>query len=480
MILRELLKDIDIREMNADPEQEIEGVCYDSRKAGPGQLFVAVTGFESDGHLYIASAVEKGACCVLCERPPECDVPYVLIGDTRRGLAIVGRNLFRVPSSRLKVIGVTGTNGKTTTTNLIKWIIEHTTGAKVGLIGTNNILIGDRELPSERTTPESFDVQRLLGDMADAGCEYAVMEVSSHALYLERVCGIEFELGIFTNLTQDHLDFHKTMEDYGRAKAILFTMCRKGIINLDDEYARMMMDAATCPLYTYSAEKDEADMTARNIVVKEDGVSFCALIIGILEKVALGIPGMFSVYNALAALSAAVNLGIPLRDAAQALSTASGVMGRAEVVPTGRDFTVIIDYAHTPDALTNILKTVKGFARGRVVTVFGCGGDRDKTKRPIMGEIGVSLSDFAVITSDNPRTEEPSAIISDILAGVKEPKDRYVVIENRKEAIGWAINNARPGDVIVLAGKGHETYQIIGKVKNHFDEREVVAEFLKQ
>lgn len=480
MKLREILENVSIKEKTAELDMEITGISYDSRAVKPGDMFVAVTGYESDGHKFINSAVSNGAVCVLCEKKPETDIPYVLCENTRLGLAVASANFFGRPADKMKIIGVTGTNGKTTTTNLIKSILEHCRGAKVGLIGTNNNMIGSEIIPTERTTPESYELQRIFSEMEKAGCEYVVMEVSSHALYLDRVAGFEFELGLFTNLTRDHLDFHKTMEAYGQAKAILFSRCRKGIINIDDEYSQMMLDAARCPVFTFSTEKNEADLIAKDINLKAGGVSFAALTTGKLERVELGIPGMFSVYNALAAISAAICLGIDITEAADALKVSHGVVGRAEVVPTGRDFTVIIDYSHTPDALENIIKTVRGFAKGRVVTLFGCGGDRDKTKRPIMGEIASKLSDFVIVTSDNPRTEEPGAIISDILAGMKHTKSPYTVIENRREAIGWAIKNAHKDDVILLCGKGHETYQIIGKEKRHFDEREVVAEFLAE
>lgn len=478
MKLKDLLKGIAVVESNADLEMEISGICYDSRTARPGELFAAVRGYESDGHRYIASAVEKGAACVLCEEKPDVKIPYIVTDNTRKALSVVSSAYFGNPSEELKVIGITGTNGKTTTTNLIKTILEHTKKAKVGLIGTNQNMIGSKVIATERTTPESYELQKLFRQMADEGCEYVVMEVSSHALYLDRVYGVMFEIGVFTNLTEDHLDFHVTMEEYGKAKSILFTQCRKGIINIDDPYAQMMIDAAQCPVYTYSAKKDEADLVAKNIVLKADEVDFCALTIGILQKVRLAIPGMFSVYNAMSAMAAAVNLEIAIPEIAEALECCTGVMGRAEVVPTGRNFTMLIDYAHTPDALENILKTVRGFAKGRVVILFGCGGDRDKTKRPIMGAIAAEFADFAIVTSDNPRTEEPGAIIADILKGMEKTKMPYTVIENRREAIGWAIQNAQDDDVIVLAGKGHETYQIVGKEKRHFDEREIIAEYL--
>ena len=476
MKLREILKDIEIIETNADLDMEITAVEADSRKVGEGALFVAVVGYESDGHRFIPQAAEKGASCVLCQVKPESVVPYVVTSNTRKGLAMASANYFGRPSGKMKIVGVTGTNGKTTTTSIIKFLIEKCTGAKVGLIGTNGNMIGSKFIDTERTTPESNELQALFAQMYNEGCSYVVMEVSSHALFLDRVYGVEFAVGCFTNLTEDHLDFHKTMEEYGKAKAILFERCKVGSINVDDEYGAVIAENAKCEVIKCSAKN--GDMMAENIALNDGGVEFELSYGGKAYKTVLNIPGMFSVYNAMTALSAAAILGLDMEDAVKYIALFGGVMGRAEVVPTGRDFTVIIDYAHTPDALENIIKTVRGFAKGRVVTLFGCGGDRDALKRPIMGKIAAELSDFVIVTSDNPRTEVPSAIIDDILAGMKDTKTPYTVIENRKEAIGWSVHNAQSRDIIILAGKGHETYQIIGKEKFHFDEREVVAEFL--
>ena len=477
MKLRDVLKDIEILETNADLDMEITAVEADSRKVSAGALFVAVVGYESDGHRFIPMAYDKGASCTLCQKKPECDIPYVLTRDTRKGLALSSANFYGRPSEKMKIVGVTGTNGKTTTTSIIKFLIEKCTGAKVGLVGTNGNMIGTKFIDTERTTPESNELQALFAQMYSEGCSYVVMEVSSHALYLDRVYGVQFEVGCFTNLTEDHLDFHKTMEEYGKAKAILFDRCRVGSINIDDPYGKVIAAGAKSPCKSCSV-KEKADYTAENISLNDDSVEFDLIRGGESFAVKLNIPGEFNVYNAMTALSACDALGISLADACKAIENFGGVMGRAEVVPTGRDFTVIIDYAHTPDALENIIRTVRGFAKGRVVTLFGCGGDRDALKRPIMGKIAAELSDFVVVTSDNPRTEVPSAIIGDILEGLKDTKTPYTVIENRKEAIGWAIENAEKRDIIILAGKGHETYQIIGKEKYHFDEREVVAEFL--
>jgi len=315
--------------------------------------------------------------------------------------------------------------------------------------------------------------------MADSGCTYVVMEVSSHALFLDRVYGVRFETGVFTNLTHDHLDFHKTMEDYAAAKAILMAQSNHAVVNLDDPYAGMMTAAAAGSVLTFSADNDSADLVAKRIRTMADKVEFCALTLEQLQKIEVNIPARFTIYNALATLGVGLTLGFTLEDMAEALKSYPGVKGRVEVVPTGRDFTVIIDYAHSPDALEKIIGTFRELEAGRVVTLFGCGGDRDATKRPEMGEIAGRLSDFVIVTSDNPRTEEPGKIIDDILSGMKDTKTPYIVIENRREAIGWALQNAQPGDIIILAGKGHETYQIIGREKNHFDEREIVGDFLR-
>ncbi len=479
MKLEKLLENIDIIQLHADPDMDISGVNSDSRKIRAGDIFIAVRGYESDGHRFVGNAVGAGAACVVCEEPPELDVPYVVVRDSRRAMALVASNFYNRPSEEMCMIGVTGTNGKTTVTNLIKHVLELSIGAKVGLIGTNRNMIGETELPTERTTPDSLELQQLLRRMADEGCTHVVMEVSSHALYLDRVAGVRYRVGLFTNLTEDHLDFHKTMDAYAQAKSKLFEISDISIVNIDDPYSSVMLDAASGEKFTYSARRDEADLTAKNIKLGQAGVSFCALATGRLAKITLGIPGLFSVYNGLAALSAAVCLGVGLSKAVEALNDCAGVKGRAEVVPTGRDFTVIIDYAHTPDALENILDTVTDFAKGRVILLFGCGGDREKTKRHIMGSIAVEKADYVIVTSDNPRTEEPSAIISDILAGIGDTDTPYEVIENRREAIGRALELAGPGDVVILAGKGHETYQIIGREKNHFDEREIVAEYLR-
>ena len=475
MKLQELLAGVAVQSRTAAPELEIGEVRYDSRAVEKGDLFVAIRGYATDGHRYIEKALAQGAAAIVCEEAPA-GAPAVVVENSRRALAEIAANRFGHPADSMVMLGVTGTNGKTTTTYLIKHILEQA-GHTVGLIGTNQNLIGSEAIETERTTPESYELQALFARMRDAGCTHVIMEVSSHSLVLDRVHGIRFAVGAFTNLTQDHLDFHKTMEEYRRAKARLFAVSDRGVINLDDPAADAMLADALCPCLTFSCEKDAADLTARNIGLHADGVSFLANTRGELARVRLAIPGHFSVENALAALGIALQLDMPLADAAKALATATGVKGRVEVVPTDTDYTVLIDYAHSPDGVENVLRAVRGFAKGRVVALFGCGGDRDRTKRPKMGAIAAALSDFCIVTSDNPRTEEPQAIIDDILEGMKDTKTPTRVIVDRPEAIRWALAHARKEDIIVLMGKGHETYQEVNHVKHHMDEREIVGDY---
>ncbi|MGM9590105.1 MAG: UDP-N-acetylmuramoyl-L-alanyl-D-glutamate--2,6-diaminopimelate ligase [Faecousia sp.] len=475
MKLRDLLKDIPVLECTADLEQEIDSVHYDSRKVTRNSLFVAISGFASDGNRFIPMAMEKGAAAVVTAKKPALDVPYVLVSSDRMALAYLGCNFYGHPARSMTMIGVTGTNGKTSTTLLLKQVLEKTLGAKVGLIGTMANMVGREVIPTERTTPESFELQGLFARMRDAGCSHVVMEVSSHAVTLDRIGGVHFDVAAFTNLTEDHLDFHKTMDAYCDAKADLFRRCEKAVINVDDSYAPRFLAAAACPVLTI-AERSAADLRAERIELLSDGIRYQAVYGGEKAAVHVPIPGRFTVYNTLTVLGIALQLGISLVDAAKALETVEGVKGRIEVVPTpGRDYTVLIDYAHTPDGLENVLTSVRDFCKGRIISVFGCGGDRDPIKRPIMGHIGVKLADFAVITSDNPRAESPMAIIEDILAGVKPSDGAYIVVEDRKTAIRYAMDIAKKDDIIVLAGKGHETYQDIGGTKIHLDEREEVA-----
>ena len=467
MKLKELLQGLTILEATADLEMEIARVSYDSRQTRPGDLFVAMSGFAVDGHTFIGKAMEAGAAAVLCEKAPEGEIPYVRVADSRHALAVVGANFYGHPADAMTMVAVTGTNGKTTTTYLLKAILEQALGAKVGLIGTNQNMIGQEALPTERTTPESFELQGLLAQMRDGGCTHVVMEASSHALYLNRVYGIHYAVGIFTNLTQDHLDFHKTMEAYCDAKAILFRNCDTGVVNADDPWTGRLMENASCKVLTYS-EKAESDLRAENVSLGADHIAFTAVTKEKKVPIRVNIPGGFMVYNTLDVLGAALALGVSLEKSAEVLAGVPHVKGRVEVVPTpGKDYTILIDYAHSPDGLENVLSSVKGFAKGRTIALFGCGGDRDKTKRPKMGKVAADLADFAIVTTDNPRTEVPADIIRDILPGFEGSDTPYIVVED-----------AEKGDVIVLCGKGHETYQEINHVKHHMDEREIVADYL--
>ena len=460
-------------------DREITSIAWDTRKLAPGALFFAMPGFKTDGGLFIQEAFDKGAAAVVCAESVT-DERCIRVADPRVALAEASAVWFDHPADRMIMLGVTGTNGKTTTTYLLKEILERTQKAKVGLIGTNQNMIGREVLHTERTTPESFELQALFRSMADAGCTHVVMEVSSHALCLKRVAGIQFAVGVFTNLSQDHLDFHETMENYCDAKALLFRNCDAGVVNAADPWTPRLLRDSTCKVFTFSST-GPADLRAEDVVLSEDRVAFTTVCQGARVPVQVNIPGHFMVDNALDVLGAALALGIPLEESAAVLARVPHVKGRVEVVPTpGKDYTVLIDYAHSPDSLENVLSTVKGFAKGRTVALFGCGGDRDRGKRPKMGRIAARLADFVIVTSDNPRTEVPGEIIREILPGLEGSDTPYVVVEDRVEAIRYAMDHARTDDVIILAGKGHETYQIVGHEKRHLDEREVVAAYIAE
>lgn len=458
-------------------DREISFITDNSENVTSSSLFVCIKGARGDGHRYGRDAARKGAV-IVCEHSIGVS-DEIIVKDTRRAYADFCGAFFSNPARRMKLIGITGTNGKTTTAFLLKDIFEKN-GYKCGLVGTVQDMAGDTVFYSERTTPDSFELNCLFSKMVKRGCEYCIMEVSSQALSQGRVDGLSFDCAVFTNLTQDHLDYHGTFENYAKAKKKLFSMCRKGIINIDDEKGLYMTHGEKCQSVTYSLLKDSADYTAKNIVQKSNGTEYEIIHKNKSIKAEVGIPGLFSVYNSLAAIACVSQEGIPLEKAVQSLKDSKGVKGRAEVVPTNRDFTVIIDYAHTPDSLENILKTIKGFAQGRIITVFGCGGDRDKAKRPVMGEIAVKFSDYLIVTSDNPRSENPQEIIKDILKGCKSAEITVETIENRRKAIERALAIGEKDDIILLAGKGHETYQILGDKKIHFDEREIVSEYLNR
>lgn len=477
MKLTDLIKDLKPVKINGKSDIGINKIEYDSRKVTQNDVFVAVRGYKTDGHKYIEQAIKNGAAAVIAEEHTEnIKVCEIITDNTRKALSLVSAAYYGYPSKKMKLIGITGTNGKTTTTYLVKSILEFA-GYKVGLIGTNQNMIGLKVIPTERTTPESLELQKLFADMVSEGAEYCVMEVSSHSLCLDRVYGNPFYIGAFTNLTQDHLDFHKTMEEYAKAKSILFTMCERAVVNADDKYVNAIIENADCKVVKYGINK-KSDILAKNIKYNQRGVLFEVETPFGSENIRLDIPGEFSVYNALCAIGICQGTGVGISDIAKALILAKGVKGRAEVLSTPTDYTVMIDYAHTPDGLENIIGTVKGFCRGRVITVFGCGGDRDATKRPKMGKIAGDLSDFCVVTSDNPRTEDPDAIIKDILSGMTDVKAEYVAICDRTEAIEYSMRIAKENDIIILAGKGHETYQILKDKTIHYDEREIVRDIL--
>ena len=456
---------------------EVNELRYNSRKVEKGDVFCCVVGTFADGHKYAAQAVEAGAAALVVERQLDLDVPQVLVENTRIAMAEMAAAYYGNPADEMVMIGITGTNGKTSTSYMLKSIAERM-GKKVGLIGTIRNMIGDIIIDTERTTPESVDLQRILRQMKDEKVDVVIMEVSSHSLDQKRVHGITYDVGCFTNLTQDHLDYHKTFENYFAAKKLMFAQCEKAVINLDDSYAADMVAGVDIPVLTVGV-REQADVTASEIDITTRGVQFDFNYRNVTSRFNVPIPGLFSVFNAMSAAGIALSLGWTLDSIKYGLEHMVSVSGRLEPLPTGKnEFTVLLDYAHTPDALENLLKTVRGFATGRVVTLFGCGGDRDHAKRPIMGEIAGRFSDFAIVTSDNPRSEDPMEIIASVEDGVKKSGCEYVVIENRREAIEYALKNAKKNDVIILAGKGHENYQEINGGKQPFDEKEIVAEIL--
>jgi len=490
LFLNELIKNINVLQIDGDDRIEIKGIAYSSNTVKEGFLFVAVPGFNTDGHLYINQAVRAGAVAVLLmqkDTPVPRGVTRVLVDNSRIALAQVSAAYYGFPSRQMRVVGVTGTNGKTTTTTLISSIYR-SAGCKTGLIGTIANYIGDKKLDVRHTTPESTDLQKLLRDMVDNNVSVAVIEVSSHGLALERVTGCEYDIGVFTNLTQDHLDFHRDMEDYFCAKMKLFKNIGRGVkkqpkyivVNRDDPYADRIILAANVPVVTYGLS-GRADIRARNVKNLDRGSSF--EVEGDFGSISLNIKlaGRFNVYNALAAFAVGLLDGFDPRFVADTLAGIDSVPGRFELIDRGQDFTVVVDYAHTPDGLENILKSARAITKGRLIVVFGCGGDRDRTKRPVMGEIAGRYCELPIVTSDNPRTEDPLVIIEDVVAGLKKilTPDRYRVIPDRREAIREAIREAKKGDTVVLAGKGHENYQIIGRRKMHFDDHEEAEKLLE-
>ena len=476
MTIEQLIKEIQHRSFTGDPSAMISGVTRDTREIKPGSVFVCIRGAHIDGHDLAAQAAEAGAALVIAERETGSGAAELLVEDTKQALAEAACAYYGHPSKTLKVIGVTGTNGKTTISHLLKSILEMA-DKKVGLIGTDAIMIGDKEIPAERTTPEANQLQEYFYSMLQEGMEYCVMEVSSHALELKRVFGTQFELAIFTNLTHEHLDFHGTMENYAAAKAKLFSCCKAGIGNADDAYTDIV--TANAPKQCHYSIDKKSDLQAEDIRLSQRGSVF--RVKGKMnDEIKVGLPGRFNVYNALAAALGALELGISPEAVKRGLIISRGAKGRAEMLPVPAPYRVMIDFAHTPDGLYNILTTVREFAQGRVITVFGSAGDRDREKRMPMGEIVGKWSNYCVITSDNPASERAEDICSEIEKGVIQSECPYTVIIDRREAIYHALEMAQEGDVVLLAGKGHETYQIIGTEKVPFCESEIVKAYFRE
>ncbi len=480
MLLKALLTATPEARVHGDEERDISSLACDSRRVRPGALFIALRGEKSDGHHHLDDAVARGAVAVLVDEPwKSAKATSVQVSDTREAMADLSAAYFRNPSKVLKMVGITGTNGKTTTAFLLKHILD-TAMVRAGLIGTVRYEIGDRQIPATRTTPESMEVQELLHQIRSAGCKAAVMEVSSHALMQDRVRGVAFDVGVFTNLTQDHLDYHKTMKGYFEAKARLFeglAHSRKksvAVINLDDRWGPKMIErvSESVRVMTYG-QGFKADFRAQNITIDFKGTSYQLDANGKHYLVRLPLIGRFNVYNSLAALAAAHGLGVDVRAAVLSLASAPFVPGRLEAVPVKRQFRTFVDYAHTDDALVNVMKTLRELSPNRLIVVFGCGGSRDRAKRPLMGRAVGEHADYAIVTSDNPRQEEPSAIIGDIEQGLR---GNYEVVIDRREAICRAIDMAGPRDIVLLAGKGHETYQEFADHTVPFDDLQVATE----
>ena len=491
MRLNELASTLTIKHIIGSVDIRVSGIQTDSRKVTEGDLFICLPGHTVDGHNYAQQAMEKGAAALVVDHQLNIDLPQIIVKDCRYAMAVLADAFFGSPSKQMKVIGITGTNGKTTTAYLIEKIMnDH--NVKTGLIGTIQMRYGGRTFPMSGTTPEALELQRSLHDMAASGTRCCVMEVSSHALEQGRVKGTDFRTAIFTNLSQDHLDYHNTMDEYRAAKGLFFSRMgnafqniqdkrKYAVLNADDPTSAYFKNITSAEVVTYGLEEG-VDVRATGIVISAQGTDFHVDSFNGSTDIKLKMVGKFNVYNALGAITATLLEGIPLHEIKRSLESLSGVDGRVESVEAGQPFAVIVDYAHTPDGLENVLKTVNEFAVGRVLTVFGCGGDRDKTKRPIMGKIAAKYSDVVFVTSDNPRTEDPESILKDIEQGLIDdqvPQENYLLIEDRRVAIQKAIDMASPEDVVLIAGKGHETYQLIGQTTHDFDDRIVAKEAIR-
>lgn len=452
---------------------EISSVTDDSRKVRNSSVFVCVKGKKNDGHDYARKALERGAAVVICDHNigiRNC----IVVENTREAYALMCANYYGNCHRKLKMIGVTGTNGKTTTTFIIKKILEEN-GYKVGVIGTVDVMIGNEKYPSDYTTPNPSVLHRYLYMMKMAGCDVCIIEASSQALSQERTYGIHFDIGVFTNLTREHLDYHGSMEEYAKAKAILMQNSSVCIINADDSFAEMMKRNAAEKVVTFAIDGN-ADIKAENVKLNHGGVVYTLACESGRYEIAYDVIGKFSVYNSLAALAVGIVMKVDMKRAVRAVAEMKTVRGRIEKIPNNRNIHILIDFAHTPDSLENVLKTVRDIYDKRIITVFGCGGDRDRTKRPLMGRIACKYSDLVYITSDNPRTEDPERIIDDIVGNID--KNNYIRTADRTQAIKAAIIEAEPGDTVLIAGKGHERYQILGTEKIHYDEREIVKQIL--
>lgn len=477
MTLQELLEDIPVCDVFADREMEITDICYDLGTITPGCLFAQIEHYVPQE---ISLVKQRGAAVLLCKSPPEEAIPYILTKNVRRSYAQLCCRFFGNPADKMQLIGITGTNGKSTTVMLVKQILEHAFGENVGLIGTITNMIGSTELPSHCTTPDSYELQKLISQMAQAGCRYVVMEVSSHALSQYRTAGLSFAVAGFSNLTQDHLDYHKTMFDYAKAKAQLFTNCEYSVINADDEWCDFMKAATQKTVVTISSCGKKADLTAENIQLGLSGTTFLISCGGRQIPIFMPLLARYNVSNALLAIGICHVLGVPVMQSAEILKTVQPIKGRMEILHADANGLILIDYAHTPDAMKQLLCSVREVGAKRVIIVFGCGGNRDRSKRPLMGHIAVDLADFVVLTSDNPRLEEPEQIIDEIVAGIPEGYTNYVVQPDRTQAIRYALGHRQPGDVVILAGKGHEMTQTIGTKQLIYDERKIVDKLLNE
>lgn len=480
MKLFELLNGIKYEIVKGE-DVEVKSLAYSSKECSEGSLFFCIQGFKTDGHVFANDAIKNGAKVLIVSKNVSIDkdVTIIKVDDTREAMALIASNFYGNPSKYFNVIGITGTNGKTTSTFMIKSILDEYK-RKTALIGTIYNIIGENQEEAKRTTPESMDLQKMFYEMKKQSITDCIMEVSSHSLELKRVFGVDFKVGIFTNLTQDHLDFHKDMESYFKAKMKLFEKSEYCVINIDDAYGKRATEMFKDKnIITYGID-NEADITATEIKIDSNGTEFKLKYKNQEKNIKLHLPGKFNVYNALGCIGAAIALGVSMDTAISGLENLLAVPGRSEKIVSKKGFTVVIDYAHTPDGIENILKSAREYTSGRLITLFGCGGDRDKGKRPLMGKAAGQLSDFCVVTSDNPRSEEPMAIINDILPGINATGCKYVIIEDRREAIKFAIDSAMPGDVIVIAGKGHEKYQILKDKTINFDEKAIVQEYLKE